>query len=261
MSADETMLELAQGNLTGRSYIRKFGRAPDFDIDGGAFVTVWDGADEGLSGTGSSMEYNYSATANISQLSSDSTGDTVDIEIQGLDANYLEVTQVVTLTGTTAVDFSSSGTSLIRIFRMINIGSTDLVGNVFCSIAGANLTAGEPDALNEIRAIISIGHNQTLMAIYTVPANKTGYLYSPHIGIAGAIKNSVHRFHLEIRPFGQVFQTKYEGSIIAVGTSSIILPFMIPEIVPAKSDIVIHVNTDTNVSSVNASFEVVLIAN
>lgn len=261
LSSSSFELELAKGDITGHSFIHKFGKAPDFDIDGGAFVTVWDGANDALTGTGSSMLYNYSATANISQLSSTAAGDTVDIEIQGLDANYDLITQIVTLNGTSAVDFSSSGTPLIRVFRMKNVGSTDLVGTVFCSIGGAALTAGEPDALNEIRAMITIGHNQTLMAVYTIPNGKTGYMKSFHVSLAGAIKTSVHVFHLEVRSFGQVFQTKHTGSVLAVGSSYIDYSFYIPEVLSAKSDVEIHVNTDTNATAISACFDVILVDN
>lgn len=255
--------EIAKGNVPGHSFIHKFGKAADFDIADG-FVTVWDGADDSLvgnnDGTGSTaMQYTYSATADITKLSSDSAADTVSIKVIGLASDYTILTQYKTLTGTTPVTLD---TPLIRVFRLINVGSSNLVGNVFVSVTDAVIgtgVAGQPDDLTDIRAMITIGHNQTLMSVYTVPAGKTAYMSKLNVSLAGAKKTSVHIFHLKIRPFGQVFQTKHTGAIIAVGSSNSGHPFDIQEVITAKSDIEIHANTDEDVAAISAGYSIQLV--
>jgi len=252
VSEAENGLAIAKGDVIGTTFIHKFGNAPDFDI-GDGFVTVWDGANDGVA---DAMQYTYSATANIDSISSSINGDTVDIEIQGLDTNFDEVTQTVTLTGQTT---ATLGTSLIRVFRMMNVGATDLVGTVYCYINGATVVAGVATVATEIRAIITIGNNQTLMAIYTIPLGKTGYMRDWYCSAAGAKKTAVNEVHVEARPFGQVFQTKHISSIIAVGTSYIQHKYEEPEIFAAKTDIEIHSSTSEDIAAVSAGFDIVLV--
>ena len=253
------MLEIARGNVVNHSVIHKFGKATDFG-EGDGDVTIWDGANDAYTGTGTAMQYTYSATADISQLSSTDGGDTQVIEIHGLDTNYDLVVQNVTLNGTTPVDMTILGTPLRRAFRMKNIGATTLAGIVHLSIAGAALTAGEPDVLSENRAIIS-DHNQTLMAIYTVPAGCTAYMTDFHVSLAGAKRTVACVFHLESRAEGGVFQTKHTGAVLDTGTSHINYHYHVPQSFSEKTDIEIHANTDSDTTALSAGFDLILINN
>lgn len=249
-------LEIARGNISGMTFIHKFGEAPDFD-SGDNFVTIWDGANDGLT---DAMVYTFSSSADIDFLSC-STGDTLDIEVQGLDTNYDLVTQTVTLTGQTP---SALGTQLVRVFRMKNIDSADLTGTVYCYVSGNTVTAGVPQTVADIRAIISLhgvgdSHNQTLMAVYTIPNGKTGYLCQFYVSSIGGVKTSINEIHLEVRPFGQVFQTKHTGAIVGTGTSHFTHIFDVPEIIPAKADVLMEANTDVNVAGVSAGFDLILV--
>lgn len=252
ISDNSSGLAIAKGDVTGTTFIHKFGNAPDFDT-GDLFVTVWDGANDGVA---NAMIYTYSATANIDSISSSINGDTVDIEIQGLDTNFAPSTQTVTLTGQTTATLNPS---LIRVFRMNNMGATDLTGTVYCYINGATVVSGVPTIATEIRAIITIGNNQTLMAIYTIPDGKTGYMRDWYASTAGAKKTSAHELHLSARPFGGVFQTKHISSVIAVGTSYIQHHYKEPEVFAAKTDIEIHANTDEDIASFSSGFDIVLV--
>jgi len=246
-------LNIARGLSPKTSFVHKFGSASDFDIDAG-IITVWDGANDAL---GLAFAYTYSATADITQITSSSASDTEIIEVQGLNSAYELVIQNVTLTGTTAAILE---TPLIRVFRMKNIGSADMVGTVYLTVSGAGYAAaGVPDTANEIRAMLSIGENQTLMALYTCPANKTCYLCSFYASTSSAIKTSAHIIRLKVRPFGQVFQTKHVASIIANGVGHFIHPYMVPEKISAKSDIEMRANTDSNVAGVSAGFDLIVI--
>jgi hypothetical protein len=252
----EDNLAIAKGDVTGTSFIHKFGQAPDFDETDGS-VTVWDGANNSDI---AEMRYIYSTTAAIDSISSSDAGDTVDIEIQGLDSNYDLVTQTVTLNGQTRVALT---TNLIRVFRMINVGSTDLVGYVYC-YENTAITAGTPNDTSKIRAVINNVNNRTLMAIYTIPAGYTGYMRDWYSVTAGESKSSQYIIRLKARPFGQVFQLKHITSISDTATSHLKNEYIGPEVFEEKTDIEMRVEaTENGVSeaSIAAGFDIVLVAN
>ena len=201
----ESGLAIAKGDVQGHEYIHKFGRAPDFDTGDGD-VTIWDGADDSEV---NEMQYNYSTTAIIDSLSSADNGDTQAIEVLGLDGNYELVSQTVSLTGQTRKALT---TNLLRVKRLRNIGSTDNAGEVYCYEDTA-LSAGVPVDTTKVRAAMVVGNNQTEMAIYTVPAGKTGYLRQWFASSSGAKKTTSYLIKLKARPVGQVFQLNHSSSI------------------------------------------------
>ena len=246
----ENGLAIASGDVTGVSFIHKFGNTPDFD-SGDLKVTIWDGANDGGI---NEMQYNYSTSAIIDSLSSSSGSDTVDVEVQGLDLNFDLVVQTKTLTGQTRVALD---TDLIRIFRIKNVGNTDLVGSVFCYEDTA-LSSGTPIDTTKIRAVVNNGNNQTLMTVYTIPNGKIGYMRDWYAATAGGNKDSVNEIDLIARPFGQVFQLKHRASVSFTGTSYIQHKYEEPEVFAAKTDIEMRANTDQTASSVSAGFDIVL---
>lgn len=253
ISDNSSGLSIAAGNVTGISFVHKFGFAPDFDTTDGT-VTIWDGADDdGIN----EMQYNYSATANIDSLISTDNGDTVDIEVQGLDTSGLLTNQTVTLTGQTRAALT---TSLTRVFRLKNVGATDLVGTVSCYV-NSSTTAGVVDDSGLVRALIDNGNNQTLMSIYTIPNNKTGYMRDWFASTAGASKTTNYLIELYARPYGQVFQLKHKSSISETGNSYIQHKYEEPEVFSALTDIELRVTaTAGGVSgaSISGGFDIVL---
>jgi hypothetical protein len=253
-------LSIAEGSVTGKSFIHKFGKSPDFDILDG-FVNIWDGANDALL-SGGAMGYTYSSTADIGIISSSSASDTGEVEIQGLDSNYDIVIQSVTLTGQTDVDISAvGGTDLIRVFRMKNIGSSDMVGTVYLRTNGSAQAVGVPTTPNTVRAIIDNGNNQTLMAIYTIPNGKTGYLRDWYASSAGAKKDTIHEIKLFARPFNQVFQLTHDANIVTDGTSYIQHTYVEPEVFNEKTDIHMLCNTGQDEAGVSGGFDIVLVDN
>jgi len=248
----ENGLAIAKGNVTGTSFIHKFGNAPSIDtVDG--FVDIWDGVDSTLD-TGKIASYTFSTTDDIDTVSSSDNGDTQDIEIQGLDVNWDIVTQVKTLTGQTKV---SLDTPLIRVFRMQNIDSTDIAGAVYCYVDG-DISAGVPDTATDVRAIINNGNNQTLMSIYSIPRGKTGYARSFYAAMATK-KTSSSIINLKSRVFGSVFRLKNVSSLNTAGTSRFQHTFVEPSVLTAKTDIIMSADTDTNDVAVGSGFDIVLV--
>lgn len=247
----ENNLAISRGLVVNHSAVHKFGRGANIDtVDG--FVDLWDGSeyDNAL------KTMTYSTTADIDRLSSSSASDTVPIRVFGLDANWVEVEQLVTLTGQTPVALT---TPLIRAFRMINEGTSNLVGNVFCFVNAAT-TAGVPNTITNTRAMIINGNNQTLMTHYSVPAGKTAYLISWYAALSSR-KLSINSLEMKARPFGKVFQLKHTSTLLSAGTSNVQHAFVIPQAFPEKTDFVMRADSDINDSAVSAGFDLILIDN
>jgi len=149
-------LDVARGAYTGLSQVNKFGR--NDSIASGATEEVWDG----------SAVYSFPATALMTSISQ--TADQVamrgaTIEVQGLDANWNLVVQNATL-GNPTTTVVTLGTPLIRVFRM----------KVQANVISASPIRVHNAAESQDYAVIGIGNNQTLMAIYTVPNGKTAFM-------------------------------------------------------------------------------------
>lgn len=152
-------IEAASGNNLGMTSVNKFGRNSAVDI--GVEEEIWDG----------SIAYSFPTTAlmtSISQTADQATLRGGTIEIQGLDANWDLVVQNANLDASDTTTVVTLTTPLIRCFRM------NVLENVVTTSPVRVHNAGETVDY----AIIGIGNNQTLMAIYTVPAGKTAYMTS-----------------------------------------------------------------------------------
>ncbi len=256
ISNNSSGLAIAEGNVTGKTFIHKFGKAPDFDTGDGV-VTVWDGADDNDI---NQMQYVYSTTAAIDSVSSSSTSDTFDIEIQGLDGDYALVNQTVTLNGQNRVALT---TNLLRVFRMKNVNSIDNVGHIYC-FENVALSLGVPTDSTKVRAVIQPTKNQTLMAVFTIEADKTGYMRDWFASIAGASKSSNYIVELRARPLGGVFQLKHESALEDGGTSYIQHKYEEPEKFEEKTDIEMRVSlTEAGATGAafSGGFDIVLVEN
>ena len=155
MSKDPT-LQISKGAIAGTTQVNKFGRNTAV---GTTEEDIWDGG-----GT-----YTWPTSASITHLrsavdSAATRGKTV--EIQGLDTNWELTTQTATTDGTNSTTEVALTTALRRVFRMKNTSDTDFDQNVQVG----------PTGFATIGAQITNGFNQTLMALYTIPAGYTGYL-------------------------------------------------------------------------------------
>lgn len=252
----EDGLAIASGDVVGRSFIHKFGKAPDFDAGDGT-VTIWDGANDGLLG-GGAMRYTYSTTADIDTISSSSVADTMDVEVWGLDTNLETLIQTVTLTG--QVDATLT-TPLKRVFRMINRGNTDMAGVIYLRTNGSAQALGVPTVANTVRAIINNGNNQTLMSIYTIPSDKNGFMRDWYAALAGASKTSEYEVKLFARPLSEVFQLKHDSAINETGTSSYQHKYSEPEPFDPGTDIELTVEAlaaGVTQASISGGFDIVL---
>ena len=261
VSDAENGLAIAKGDVVGTTFIHKFGEAPDFDQADGS-VTIWDGANDTLFAGSPPMTYTYSSSADIGLISSSDVNDTQDIEMQGLDSNFDLVVQTITLNGQTDVDISATGVDMVRIFRMKNVGSTDLVGVVYIRTNGSAQSGGVPSVANTIRAIVNNGNNQTLMALYTIPNGKTGYLRDWFAATAGASRDSEYKIRIFARPDGEVFQLKHTSAISDTASSAYQHDYEEPETFQAKTDIELQIEMLTAAATqgdISGGFDIVLV--
>ena len=157
-------LYVGSDRIQGHSVIHKYGH--NLDIDN-AYETVWS-----VGG-----EYSYLTSATVLKISSGNTNDTLSgtgartVLVQGLNADYGEIEEIVTLNGQTAVNTSKE---YLRVFRMIIQTTGSGKENAGIIYAGTGtVTSGVPA---NIYAEIPATYNQTMMAVYTIPANKTAYV-------------------------------------------------------------------------------------
>ena len=236
---------IAEGEFSNYSFIEKFGENPDIDT-GTNSEDVWDGG--GI--------YTWSTSADITQIASSNTGDTQQIQITGLDTNWDEVVQNVTLTGQTPATLT---TSLRRVYRMVNIGTSDIAGVVYLATSAAVFSGGVPTVATTIRAQINNGNNQTLMCIYTVPAGKTGYFWAGYVSLASGALASNAVFTWRARVENSVFAVKSKIATMGQGRSSWDYTYKIPVVLPEKTDVLIRCDAvSDNNTAVSGGFTVLL---
>jgi len=238
ISDNSSGLSIAQGKVSGVSYVSKFGQ--NEDIGTGAFEDIWD--------AGGTYTYPANNTAPITHIASSNNGDTVPIEVQGLDINGNLVVQTITLTGTTIAPLT---TPLWRIFRMKNVGATNNAGTIIAVNSGVTTTY----------ASIAPGNNQTLMALYTIPAGKTGYMTAQSYSLVGLKRAYSVDGHLWMRSFGGVFQLKHTFGLSSDGTSSFQHIYNIPLKISEKTDIRVSAISSSTGGVMNATFDIVLVDN
>ena len=221
-------LNIARGLVRGAYSVNKFGY--NSSVPSNAFQTVWDG----------SNLYTYISTAGTATVtSSDTSSDNGGtVKVFGLDANYNLVDETLTIGG------SAGSVNFYRVFRAEMLTANTSPGNVGTITVTVDSTSA---------AIISPDRGQTLMAIYTIPANHKGYLKQLDVG---SQKDAEHEISLVIKNgTGNVWQTKEFLSIRGgFNAKNFLLPLEIDE----KHDIEVRAKSSST-SAVSAGFEMVVV--
>ena len=243
-------LQVARGQVAYHTPQFKFGFNADVD---NSLETVW--AQGGL--------YSYLSSASVLKISSSSTADTSagtgarTVQLYGLDADYNEISETVTLNGQTAVNTTNS---FLRINRMIVRTAGTGGQNAGVVYAGTGtVTAGVP--ANKY-ATVAVGDNQTLMALWTVPAGHTAYLYETHVTAACTTSNKLLTTTIVARPEGEVFQVKDKFGIQIDG-GDIRQVYNFPIKFTEKTDIEVRAIADAGSANaeVSAGLDIVYIKN
>lgn len=244
---EHTDIAISRGHSIGYRTLYKFGYNPDVN---GNEETVWEqGGDYPWLDSAVTM---FVSSTSVNDTSGGSGANT--ILIQGLDENYVEIEETVTLNGQTQVTTQLSYLRVYRAFVTLAGSSGTSGGTIYIGSSGA--TGGVPNGT--VYANLGIG-NQTQIAAYTVPAGHT--LYVDEINITAALNLANKRvdasFHT--RDFGSnVFRTRF---INVLQSNQLNQRFKYPQDFAEKTDVEVRVSTNTTNNPIAASFQGVLIKN
>lgn len=223
-----TGLAIAIGEFNDTSSIDKFGLNPSV---GSSYETIWD--------QGGTYAYLSGAQALTATSASGASDDGVEVTLVGLDANWEEQTVTVTL-GATGV--ATTTETFRRIFRAYVSGNTEAQGDIAISYDGTTY------------AYIETEYQQTMMAVYTVPAGKTAYILSGNIS---CLKDKDVTAKLMMRRDGGVFRA---AGLIMTSGEAFLRRWDVPPAVPAKTDIEIRAKAGAT-GAIAAGFELILVDN
>jgi hypothetical protein len=226
-------LQVARNQIAFHKPLFKFGVNPDVN---GTLETVWDGSSLYVY-PGSALAMTVTSAAAVP-----ATDNGVKIVVQGLDGDYNEVSQEVTLAG---AGTATTTQTFLRVFRAYVSGSQEPTGNL-------NITNG-----GTTYAKITLGENQTLMALWTVPAGYTAYLSQINIATGTANTNQYVTGSVTARSFGNVFRTVAKQSFHEEAAIVILLPIPFTE----KTDIEVRAISSGSNNTVSADFSIIYIKN
>lgn len=226
-------LQVSRNHIPFHTPLFKYGYNP---LIVNANETVWDG--------GGIYVYPSSAVAMTVTSAGGATDEGVLVTVIGLDANYEELTEEVTLNGS---GVATTDGLFLRVYRAYISGDTEPTGNI--TIANGGTTYAQ----------ITLGENQTLMAVYTVPAGKTLYINQGTASHGTDTSGAYMTIRFMTRFFGGVFRTAVKIDII---NSKIVFPFKQPLRIPEKTDLEVRAICSKNQNnSVAATFEGILVNN
>lgn len=237
------------GSGTGdQDFIEKFGA----NLSVGANLeTIWEPG--GI--------YEYLTTASVVSAVSDEAGDTAPsgtgartIELQGLDANYNTITEIISTGGTGGG--ASSSQQFLRIYRALvrTAGSTESNEGLIQVKAGST-------------TVISIGTHgtgankegfgQSQTSVYTVPAGKTGYLTQWSVG--SSVYNS------GVQAFFNVSETD-DGNVLRIKdvmflNNFSIKDYKVPLQIPEKADVEVRAYNNATGIPVSTTYNIILVDN
>lgn len=226
-------LGVAKGQFADITHIHKFGAVPAMSQN--QTGTIWD-VDDTAYPWGS-----FDTAGTLSILAVNASDDAKSVVLVGLDDNYAELEETVTVSSSAAVTTTAS---FKRIFRAyVTNGSVTNVADIVVQKGGTTV------------ATIKAGKSQTLMAVYTVPAGKTGYLLK---GVATCQSGADATGDMFVRYFGQdSFRVGHTFEVSGTG-GEYSYDFGVPIKIPAKSDIDVRCTVRSNNARVTAAFDILL---
>ena len=227
-------LQVSRGLVAGHKRIFKFGHNPEIqDVE----ETIWD--------AGGLYAYPSSAVAMTVTSGAGATDNDVQVNVAGLDTDYNEVNETVTLAGSGT---ATTTQTFLRVNRCFIVGSTAPTDDV--TVANGGTTYAQ----------ITNGENQTLMSLWTVPAGYTAYLLAIDATSFTEQNNKVATMRYLTRELNGVFRVKNKFDLFQ---ASFHQNYITPEPIPEKTDIEFRaVATSSNADlRVAASMDIVYIEN
>lgn len=240
VNSQDYLYWIAEGAIAWHSPLLKFWTRTSILANTQSLIREW-----------TNPQYTYLTSAEQLKVSSSSTNDTSNwtwtrtIRIYGLDANFAEIDEIVTMDWTNVVTTTKS---FIRVFRVI----TNTCWTLFTNSWNINITN---NAWTNQLVYIPAWDWQTLMTMRTVPAWKIAYI--TQISASNDSWKGA-RFSLYTRlNDGWILYpraVKYRAYLVWWNN---VVPFNIPFKIPAKTDIEVRFTTPSNAwtTSGGATFE------
>lgn len=243
--SEDFALQVARGQIPGHRVVQVFGYNADLDQ---TEESVWpDG------GT-----IPHPLTASVLKISSSSANDTAagtgarTVHISGVDDNFNEVGETVTLNGQTAVNTVNSY-RYVNYFYVVTVGSgghND--GNI--NVGTGTVTAGVPAVLYDI---IAAGYNQRTTAHFCVPAGYTGFMAVGIVTVGQVSGSSPVTAFLKQHGPDEILRV---GAVSTLNNGSVQYDFAYPYTIPEKNCVGATAIGASNNNSVSAYFNIVLVA-
>jgi len=239
----EFYLEISKGNIKGHSIIHKFGKNDSVSTN---FEALWNG-ENFYTGFNAIVAETVTVTSESVLDTNGGTG-AWTIDLQGLDANGLMQSEIVTLDGDNSVTSTLSYLRLPRA-KILTAGST-----------GKNqgeITVRQSITTANIFCVMPAEYNSTMITAFTIPKNCYGYLISQATSISNKRAASVD-VRIQKRKENSVFQVAGEASVNSVGTGRITRNFEVPVKLSPMTDIFMEASASASVA-VSGSFDIILV--
>lgn len=226
-------LQISRGQIAWHNRLLKFGYNP---LINEVEETVWEG--------GGIYPYPASAITLTATSSAGATDSDVAMRVSGLDANYNEISDNIVLSG---AGTATTTKQFLRVNRAFVTGSKGLTGVVSFTNNGTTYATVN-------------GDNQTLMALWTVPAGYTGYIVQTDVTVLTEANNKFGTIRLVTRLPGSVFRTQ---DLFSAQNSNVTRTYSLPLPILEKTDIEFRaVGSSANSAlHVSATFEIIYIKN
>lgn len=239
------------GSGTGdQQFIEKFGANLSVGSD---LETIWE--EGGI--------YNYLTTTSKVSAISDNIQDSLNgtgartIEIEGLDGDYNVIKEVISCNATDGTQGGpESVNEFLRVYRAVvkTVGATG-TNDGFIDI---NTNTGPIIAIGTHgTGVNEEGFGQSQTSVYTIPADKTGYLTQWSVGTSDANK-SVHAYFMssEVND-GTILRIK---DVMFLNNYSI-KDYKVPLAFPAKTDLEVRAYDGATGAAVSTSYNIILVDN
>lgn len=239
---ENEFLNIGRGQVRKTSFIHKFGSVPSMSVN--TTGSIWDVND---------TLYPWATTWDLgaSVLTVDAANAAEvghSVTIYGLDANLEEIQETVVLATQTGNTTTNQFARVYRAYHLSEAGPT-----AHTNVGNIDIKYG-----TTVVARIRSGKGQTLMAIYTVPADCTGYLTK---GVSSCQLGGDATGEMYVRFAGQKnFRIGHEFEVSGAG-GQYNYDFTVPLSIPGGSDIDVRANVRTNNSRITAAFDMILIKN
>jgi hypothetical protein len=247
-------LQVARVQVGGHTGLFRFGYSNSLGTTAQTLSTV----------VAAGATYVYPASAGVLKVSSASANDTSDgtgtrtIQVEGLDANYAPISEVVIMDGQTPVNTVNSFLRVLYL-EVLTYGSVaGAAGNIYAGTG--TVTAGVPAT---VYGQIDTGYNNFSFAGYTVPAGFTAYVTSYTITTQSTTPNINVSAALVEREFSaNGLMSEIQSTLRLVAGGSFDRHFDVPFVIEEKNDFELRAWASTG-AAVNATGEIqfILIAN